>query len=179
FEVEIDVALEVDGAGEKFTRGHHHAPAAGIRAGVNGVRDGLCAIRFPVRHGAELGDDKIAAGKLGRVDPSQNLRFELPFGFRVRGRLLRACDDRRRQQNEDGAKGFSWDHFWAEFSTVSIRAFSVLNGTPSAARIFEFLNSIPCAFRTVIPFGAEMCTFSNTTFDMQLFGMPTIEPAFF
>ena len=54
-----------------------------------------------------------------------------------------------------------------------------MTGTPSAAVIVELMNRMSLALRMVNPFGADICTFSKTTFVMQLSGSPQIMPADF
>ena len=77
-EVKIDIALQVNCAGEKFSRRNHDASAAGFVARVDGFGECCGAIGFAVTHSAELGNRKIARGEDWCLDARENLRSLRP-----------------------------------------------------------------------------------------------------
>jgi hypothetical protein len=68
-------------------------------------------------------------------------------------------------------------HFLLADGKQLTSAFSALKAAPLSTVTEEFLNAIPFALRITRPVAAEICTFSKTTFVMQLSGKPKITPA--
>jgi hypothetical protein len=69
--VQVDVALQVNRAGEEHALGHDHAPAAGLCRRVDRAAEGGGAVGLAVGLRAEAGHREIAIRESGGLDPGE------------------------------------------------------------------------------------------------------------
>ncbi len=77
-DVEVDVALQMNRAGEERARGHDHATAARRVRRRDGLADGVGVVRPAVAARAVVGDGEIARGETGRPDAREYRGHGLP-----------------------------------------------------------------------------------------------------
>ncbi len=92
--VQLDIALEMDGAGEEGARRNQHAPAAGLGALCNGLGDGRCIQRGAIGTRTELRDVEYAIGKGRRLHLLRDVGGACPclIGRNVGERATRGGD---------------------------------------------------------------------------------------
>ena len=81
--MQVDVALQMNGAGQKHARGNHHPAAARAACLVDRLAKRVGAIGLSVRPGAEARDLEFPAGELRGLNPLQDPRvYGAPGIFR-------------------------------------------------------------------------------------------------
>lgn len=120
-EMQVGMAFEMDWTRQEYAAGHHHAPAAGGRAGIDGLANSLSGIFPAAFFGAEAGDVEIAKRKLRRADASQDGSLIGDRGSAPQARPERG--KRRAQKDTAGNHG----HLQGKWATPTL---SNVPGTP-------------------------------------------------
>src|SRR5947209_1512458 len=73
-DIEVDIALQVNRAGQILAHGHDDTPTARFVARFDGLAKSICAIRLAIAHCAIALNIEVTLRENGRLDTFQNLR---------------------------------------------------------------------------------------------------------